>query len=78
MEEQEGLILQKIEPIIGLYNPNMVEITMDTNFLELGAEAVELGLLIKAIEDLFELHVPDSALNSFEKIGDLVKYLHKH
>lgn len=78
MEEQERLILQKIEPIIGLYNPNMVEITMDTNFLELGAEAVELGLLIQAIEDLFELHVPDSVLNGFEKIGDLVKYLHKH
>ena len=52
------------------------EITMDSNILDdFGADSLDLVDLVMALEDEFEVEVPDDAIESFHTVGDVVRFV---
>ena len=52
------------------------DVTMDTNIKDdLGADSLDLVDLAISLEDEFEVEVPDKALEKFETVGDIVRYI---
>ncbi|MBR3801966.1 MAG: acyl carrier protein [Clostridia bacterium] len=52
------------------------DVTMDTNIKDdLGADSLDLVDLAISLEDEFEVEVPDNALEKFETVGDIVRYI---
>ena len=55
------------------------EITMDSNILDdFGADSLDLVDLVMALEDEFEVEVPDDAIESFHTVGDVVRFVEDH
>lgn len=55
------------------------EITMDSNILDdFGADSLDLVDLVMALEDEFEVEVPDDAIESFHTVGDVVRFIEDH
>ena len=55
------------------------EITMDSNILDdFGADCLDLVDLVMALEDEFEVEVPDDAIESFHTVGDVVRFVEDH
>ncbi len=49
---------------------------MDTNIGDdLGADSLDVVELLMAIEDEFDVEIPDEEIESIKTIGDLVKYI---
>lgn len=54
--------------------PSMV--TMDTNLMkDLEADSLDAVEIIMAIEEEFDIEIPDDEAEKFQLIGDLVKYV---
>ncbi len=52
------------------------EMKMETNIAEdLGADSLDVVELLMAIEDEFEVEVPDEEIENIKTISDLVKYI---
>ena len=52
------------------------EITISSNIKDdLGADSLSLVDVVSAIEDEFDLEIPDEALESVRTVEDVVKYL---
>ena len=52
------------------------DVTMDTNIKDdLGADSLDLVDLAISLEDEFEVEVPNNALEKFETVGDIVRYI---
>ena len=52
------------------------DVTMETNIKDdLGADSLDLVDLAISLEDEFEVEVPDNALEKFETVGDIVKFI---
>ncbi|MBQ5825555.1 MAG: acyl carrier protein [Clostridia bacterium] len=52
------------------------DVTMDTNIRDdLGADSLDLVDLAMSLEDEFEVEVPDNALEKFETVADIVKFI---
>ena len=52
------------------------DITMETNIRDdLGADSLDLVDLAISLEDEFEVEVPDNALEKFETVGDIVRFI---
>ena len=67
-EQIRDIICQQLEI-------NEEAITMDTNLKEdLDADSLDLVDLAISFEDEFEVEVPDSVLERFETVGDIVRY----
>ena len=52
------------------------DVTMETNIRDdLGADSLDLVDLAISLEDEFEVEVPDNALEKFETVGDIVRFI---
>ncbi len=52
------------------------DVTMETNVRDdLGADSLDLVDLAMSLEDEFEVEVPDSVLEKFETVADIVKFI---
>ena len=52
------------------------DITMESNIAEdLGADSLDVVDLIMAIEDEFEIEVPDEEIKNVKTVGDVVNYI---
>ena len=55
------------------------DITMESNIAEdLGADSLDVVDLIMAIEDEFEIEVPDEDIENLRTVGSLVAYIEAH
>lgn len=55
------------------------DITMDSNILDdFGADSLDLVDLVMALEDEFDVEVPDDAIESFHTVGDVVRFVEDH
>ena len=53
-----------------------VEITMDTHLMkDLEADSLDAVEIIMAIEDEFDIEIPDEDAEKFQTVGDLVHYV---
>ena len=51
-------------------------VAMDTNLMkDLEADSLDAVEIIMAIEDEFEIEIPDEDAEKFQLVGDLVKYV---
>lgn len=66
-------VLDEIRSLLEPYNPNSVEITLETDFSsELNIDSVAAMNLVMEIEDKFELDIPINQLPDMNTPKDLV------
>ncbi len=54
-------------------------VTMETHLMkDLEADSLDAVEIIMAIEDEFEIEVPDEDAEKFQNIGDIVKYVEEN
>ena len=54
------------------------EITMETSMMnDLDADSLDAVEIMMALEDEFEVTIPDEDAENFKNIGDIIKYLEK-
>lgn len=54
------------------------EITMESRIMaDLGADSLDILQLLMTIEEEHGITIPDEELATFEKVGDIVRYLEK-
>lgn len=52
------------------------EVTLEASFIDdLGADSLDLVELIMALEDEFEVEIPDNAAEKITTVGDVVEYI---
>ena len=52
------------------------QVKLDTHLMkDLEADSLDAVEIIMAIEDEFDLEVPDEAAEKFQSVGDIVKYV---
>lgn len=70
-------MISKIEEIIRNYKgTNDITITDGTNIREdLGMSSFDLIQLACAVEDEFDIEIPDRAIKDFKTVGDLIAFI---
>lgn len=74
------MIFEKIKEIIieQLQVPEE-DVTMDTNLMkDLAADSLDAVEIMLAIEDEYGIDIPDEDAETFQLVGDLVKYVEEH
>jgi len=55
------------------------DVNMDTNLMkDLSADSLDAVEIIMAIEDTFEIEIPDEDAEKFQTVEDLVKYVEEN
>lgn len=74
------MIFDKIRDIIAeQLGAEKEDITMSTNLMkDLEADSLDAVEIIMAIEDEFELEIPDEQAEQFQLVSNLVKYVEEH
>ncbi|CAA7602726.1 carrier acyl phosphopantetheine acp acid fatty biosynthesis lipid synthesis chloroplast [Acididesulfobacillus acetoxydans] len=51
------------------------DVTLETSFEELNADSLDIVELIMALEEEFDLDIPDEEAEKIRTVGDAVKYI---
>ena len=55
------------------------EVTMDTNLMkDLSADSLDAAEIIMAIEEEYGIEIPDEDAETFQTVGDLVRYVEEN
>jgi len=55
------------------------EITMESSFVDdLGADSLDIVELIMALEEEFNMEIPDEEAEKISTVGDVVEYIKSH
>ncbi|WP_373049367.1 acyl carrier protein, partial [Vulgatibacter sp.] len=55
------------------------EIKPESNFVEdLGADSLDIVELVMAMEEEFEVEIPDEEAENIKTVGDAIKYINEH
>ena len=74
-------IFDRVKDVIGeqLGIETVDTITMDTTFIEdLGADSLDIVELIMALEEEFDLEIPEADAEKISTVGDVVEYIEKN
>jgi len=64
------------EVVVEQLNVNADEVKEDSKFVEdLGADSLDVVELVMALEEKFDIEIPDSDAESIATVGDAVKYV---
>jgi acyl carrier protein len=64
------------EIIVNQLQAEDASVTMDTRLMkDLEADSLDAVEIIMAIEDEFEIEIPDEEAEKFQNIGDIVRYV---
>ncbi|WP_422484433.1 acyl carrier protein [Gudongella sp. DL1XJH-153] len=71
------MIFDKVKEIIAeQLDVEMERVTMETSLMkDLEADSLDAVEIMMALEDEFEIEVPDEDAEGFKNIGDIVKYV---
>lgn len=74
------MVLDKIKGIIvEQLGVDEAQVAMETHLMkDLEADSLDAVEIIMAIEDEFDLEVPDEAAEKFQTVGDIVKYVEEN
>lgn len=72
------MVFEKVKSIIaeqlGISDDSVI--TMDTSLMkDLEADSLDAVEIIMAIEDEFDIEIPDEDAEKFQSIGDIIKYI---
>lgn len=74
-------VLEKVKQVIGeqLGIDDTDSITAETTFIsDLGADSLDIVELIMALEDEFDMEIPEEEAEKITTVGDVVDYIEKH
>lgn len=74
-------IFERIKEVIGeqLGIEDIETITMETTFIDdLGADSLDIVELIMALEEEFDMEIPEAEAEKITSVGDVVEYIQKH
>lgn len=71
------MVFEKIKAILAeQFDAEEDSITVDTSLTEdLGADSLDLADVLMAIEDEFEVEIPDEDFENIKTVGDIVAYI---
>ena len=74
------MVIDKVKEILALQlDANADNMTADTRIAEdLGADSLDVVELLMAIEDEFEVEIPDEDIEGLKTIGDVAEYIENH
>jgi acyl carrier protein len=71
-----ALIDEVKEVVVEQLNVNPDEVKEDSKFVEdLGADSLDVVELVMALEEKFDIEIPDSDAESIVTVGDAIKYI---
>lgn len=71
-------IFERVKDVIGeqLGIDDLDTITMETTFIDdLGADSLDIVELIMALEEEFDLEIPEAEAEKISSVGDVVEYI---
>ncbi|EYE89308.1 acyl carrier protein [Fervidicella metallireducens AeB] len=69
-------VKERISDILGV---DADEVTMESSFMDdLGADSLDVVELIMALEEEFEIEIPDEEAEKIQTVGDVVEYIKEH
>lgn len=80
MSGGEFMVFEKVKDIIiDQLNVDEDEVTMDASFIDtLGADSLDLVELVIAMEEEFEMSIPEEDIDKISTVGDVVDYIESH
>jgi acyl carrier protein len=74
------MIFDKIkEIVIEQLGVDPEDVAMESSFIDdLGADSLDIVELIMALEEEFDLEIPDEEAEKFPTVGDVVSYIKEH
>ncbi|MBP0965791.1 MAG: acyl carrier protein [Oscillospiraceae bacterium] len=74
------MIFDKVKDlVVDQLDADADKVTLDANIQDdLGADSLDVVDLVMALEDEFEVEIPDEAVESIKTVGDIVKYIEEH
>ena len=58
---------------------DIADVTKDANILDdLGADSLDVVELVMSLEDIFDIDVPDEAVEELRTIGDVQRFVESH
>lgn len=77
MEGGERMVFEKVKKIIvEQLGVEEEDIAMEASFIDdLGADSLDIVELIMALEEEFDLEIPDSEAEKITTVGDAVEYI---
>ena len=71
------MILEKVKDILaGQFEVLADTINEETNIVDdLGADSLDVVDLVMSLEEVFDIEIPDDAVENIKTVGDIVKYI---
>lgn len=71
------MVFEKIKAILAeQFDEDEDSITVDTSLTDdLGADSLDLADVLMAVEDEFEVEIPDEDIENIKTVGDIVDYI---
>ena len=71
------MIFDKLKEIVAdQLDVDAEKVTMDSNITEdLGADSLDTVDLVMSIEEVFDIEIPDEAVEKIKTVGDIVNYI---
>ncbi len=74
-----ALIDEVKEVVVEQLSVNPDDVKEDSKFVEdLGADSLDVVELVMALEEKFDIEIPDSDAEAIATVGDAVKYIEDH
>jgi len=76
----ENMILDRVKKVIAdQLGLDAKEITMESSFVDdLGADSLDIVELIMALEEDFDIEIPDEDAEKITSVGNIVEYIRTH
>jgi acyl carrier protein len=69
-------VKERISDILGV---DAEDVSMESNFIDdLGADSLDIVELIMALEEEFDIEIPDEEAEKIQSVGDVVDYIKEH
>lgn len=74
------MVFEKVkERVVDILGVDAEEVTMESSFIDdLGADSLDIVELIMALEEEFDIEIPDEEAEKIQSVGDVVDYIKEH
>ena len=76
MEERSNVYEMILERLTAMLGPK--DYNEDTKYADIGMKSVNYSSMITALEDEFDVEIPDEEIERIRTVGELVAYIEGH